>query len=54
MIAAELGHADIVAFLRKAGATTSLRDSVGATALDLAANDAVRSKLTADGPRPER
>jgi ankyrin repeat protein len=54
MIAAELGHADIVAFLRKAGAATTLRDSAGATALDLAANDAVRGALTGDGARPPR
>ena len=48
MIAAELGHAGIVAFLRGAGATTTLRDLAGATALDLAANDTVRNKLTGE------
>jgi ankyrin repeat protein len=54
MIAAVLGHADIVAFLRGAGAATTLRDLAGATALDLAANDTVRNKLTADGaPRSD-
>jgi len=45
MIAAERGHAAIVALLLNRGATADLRDKGGKTARDLAANDEVREKL---------
>jgi len=45
MIAAERGHAKIVAALLTAGAKRELRDKAGHTALSLAADDATRSLL---------
>lgn len=48
MIAAERGHAALVAFLIARGAATERRDKSGKTARDLAANDEVREKLPAN------
>jgi ankyrin repeat protein len=45
MIAAERGHAAIVALLIARGAAADRRDKDGKTARDLAANDDVREKL---------
>jgi ankyrin repeat protein len=47
MMAAELGHAELVAMLIGRGADASLRDKRGNTAFDLAANDSVRATLAA-------
>jgi ankyrin repeat protein len=46
MIAAERGHAEVVARLIAAGADRSARDKDGRTALDLAASEAVRLALS--------
>ncbi len=48
MIAAERGHAEIVAALLKAGADRERKDAEGKTARDLAASGAVRTLLVAD------
>jgi ankyrin repeat protein len=45
MIAAELGHAEVVALLLKSGAKADTRDKDGKTAADLASSDAVRDAL---------
>ncbi|PSC04415.1 hypothetical protein SLNSH_14420 [Alsobacter soli] len=45
MSAAELGHAEIVRVLLKAGANPALRDKEGKTAADLADGEAVRAVL---------
>jgi ankyrin repeat protein len=45
MMAAELGHAEMVDGLIKRGADRDMRDRVGKTALDLAANASVRRAL---------
>lgn len=48
MIAAERGHAEIVEALLEAGADGTRRDAAGKSAMDLAANDAVRLLLGRD------
>lgn len=45
MIAAELGHASIVALLLEHGASRDRRDASGKSALDLAADDETRGKF---------
>jgi ankyrin repeat protein len=45
MIAAQIGHAEMVDTLIKRGADHNIRDKAGRTALDLAANDSVRRAL---------
>ena len=47
MIAADAGHAGIVALLIARGASRSAKDRDGKTALDLAADQEVRAKLAA-------
>ena len=47
MTAAELGHAEMVALLVRLGADQSARDKAGKRARDLAGNESVRRKLTA-------
>ena len=47
MIAAELGHADIVDFLLGRGADRSIADKSGKRAHDLTANPSIRAKLEA-------
>ena len=48
MIAAELGHADVVDVLLARGADRTKRNRQAKTALDLAANADVRAKLSAE------
>jgi ankyrin repeat protein len=48
MIAAELGHVAVVDLLVRRGADTGIRDKAGKTARDLASNEALRAKLTAN------
>jgi ankyrin repeat protein len=48
MIAAERGHAAVVALLLARGAAADRRDKGGKTARDLAANDEVREELEAN------
>jgi ankyrin repeat protein len=47
MIAAELGHGEIVDLLLGRGADRSIVDKSGKRARDLAANDSIREKLGA-------
>ena len=47
MIAAELGHGDVVDLLLGRGADRSIADKSGQRAQDLAANDGIRAKLGA-------